>query len=255
MLCGAISKADPVRWLLALVLAIWLPGGASALECRVETFEELAYSLCEVDLARDDLRLFLNDPEGRPWGHFTRLDKQLNESGQTLVFGMNAGMYHPDRSAVGLYVETGREEKSLVLGASDSNFGMLPNGVFCIGAGEARVYETTAFGKARPACRFATQSGPMLVIEGALHPRFLPDSTSRYFRNGVGTSEDGKTAVFVISDQSVTFHEFARFFRDRLGLKSALYLDGSISRLHAVPLGRSDPGFAMGPIVGVVAPQ
>ena len=244
-----------MRWLLALVLAICLPGGASALECRSENYEDLAYSLCEVDLARDDLRLFLDDGEGRPWGHFTRLEKHLNESGKALVFGMNAGMYHPDRSAVGLYTENGREEKPLVLGASDSNFGMLPNGVFCIGAGEARVYETTAFAKAQPECRFATQSGPMLVIDGALHPRFLPESTSRYFRNGVGTSENGKTAVFVISDQSVTFHEFARFFRDRLGLKSALYLDGSISRLHAVSLDRSDPGFAMGPIVGVVAPQ
>ena len=92
----------------------------------------------------------------------------------------------------------------------------------------------------------------MLVIDGQLHPRFLPDSTSKFVRNGVGTSADGKTAIFVKSENSVNFHEFARFFRDILKLPQALYFDGKISRLHATDLDRSDPGFWMGPIVGVV---
>ena len=95
----------------------------------------------------------------------------------------------------------------------------------------------------------------MLVIDGELHPRFLPDSTSRHIRNGVGTTEDGKHAVFAISENSVTFHEFGRLFRDGLKLPDALYLDGSVSRLFAPAIGRSDAGFALGPIVGVVAPQ
>ena len=67
-----------------------------------------------------------------------------------------------------------------------------------------------------PECRFATQSGPMLVIDGELHPRFLPDSTSLYVRNGVGTSADGTRAVFAISEDYVTFHEFGSLFRDVL---------------------------------------
>jgi len=70
----------------------------------------------------------------------------------------------------------------------------------------------------------------------------------------VGVSEDGQRAVFVISDQSVTFHRFARFFRDGLGLNRALYLDGSVSRLYAPGLERSDWGMPMGPVVGLVAP-
>ena len=92
----------------------------------------------------------------------------------------------------------------------------------------------------------------MLVIDGALHPRFLAGSDSRYIRNGVGTSKDGRRAVFVISRNQVNFHDFASYFRDHLGLNSALYFDGNISRLHAPALGRSDAGLAMGPIVGVV---
>jgi uncharacterized protein YigE (DUF2233 family) len=94
----------------------------------------------------------------------------------------------------------------------------------------------------------------MLVIDGALHPRFLADSDSVFIRNGVGVSADGSEAWFVISDAPVTFHHFARFFRDALSVPEALYLDGSISRLYAPGLGRADWGLPLGPIVGLVAP-
>ena len=94
----------------------------------------------------------------------------------------------------------------------------------------------------------------MLVIDGALHPRFLPDSTSRFVRNGVGTTADGSRAVFVISNSPVTFHEFGTLFRDHLGLPNALFLDGNISRLYAPEIGRRDIGFSVGPIVGTVEP-
>jgi uncharacterized protein YigE (DUF2233 family) len=116
------------------------------------------------------------------------------------------------------------------------------------------VIETLRFVEETPDCRFATQSGPMLVIDGELHPRFLPDSTSRYIRNGVGTSADGTRAVFAISSVPVTFHEFGELFRDGLKLPNALYFDGNISRLYAPDLERNDAGFRLGPIVGTVVP-
>jgi uncharacterized protein YigE (DUF2233 family) len=116
------------------------------------------------------------------------------------------------------------------------------------------VVESRAFAEARPVCRYATQSGPMLVIDGALHPKFLATSDSLYVRNGVGVTEDGR-AVMVISNDAVNFHSFARLFRDVLDTPNALYLDGNISRLYAPQLDRHDGGFPMGPILGVVGPQ
>ncbi len=212
-----------------------------------------SYTVCSMDSVAD-LRLFLTNGDGRPFGHFTTLDRALADQGLTLAFAMNAGMYHEDRSPVGLYVENGVAAAPLQTRASPGNFGLLPNGVLCIGASRVQVIETLAFAARRPDCRFATQSGPMLVIDGALHPRFLPDSTSRYIRNGVGVDAAGRVH-FALSDSRVTFHQFGRFFRDVLQTPQALYLDGSISRLHAPMLGRSDPGFAMGPIIGVVIPR
>jgi uncharacterized protein YigE (DUF2233 family) len=222
-------------------------------ECRAEQVEGQGYVICAVDAAAD-LRLFLNDPEtGTLLGSFAGVDASLAQAGERLVFAMNAGMYHGDRRPVGLYIEDGREIAPLVTREGPGNFGLLPNGVFCLRDGRAEVIETLRYAQERPECRYASQSGPMLVIDGALHPRFLVDSDSRYIRNGVGTSGDGRMAWFAISLRPVTFHEFGRFFRDYVKVPQALYFDGNISRLYAPGLERFDLGFPMGPMVGVAA--
>lgn len=218
--------------------------------CIATSFEGTGITYCEAQ-AGDDVRLFLNGADGLPYGGFSAVDAALAASGQHLVFAMNAGMYQPDQSPVGLYIEDGVQGHKIVTRDGPGNFGLLPNGVFCIGK-RFFVMESRAFAAKPPACRYATQSGPMLVIDGALHPAFQPDSTSYHIRNGVGVSADGKMAWFAISDDPVTFDRFARFFRDVLGARDALYFDGSISRLYAAELGRSGAGFPVGPIVGLV---
>lgn len=237
---------------LALLFAGLAAAPALALECRDLTHAGNRYTVCEVDAATEELRLFLNDDKGQLLGQFSAVNRTLATEGKQLSFAMNAGMYHDDRSPVGHYVEDGIEQKRVISNAGPGNFGLLPNGIFCIRDGRADVFETLVYMEGQPLCTFATQSGPMLVIDGELHPRFLVDSTSRYIRNGVGTSDDGRRAVFAISRNSVTFHEFGSLFRDILKTPNALYFDGNISRLYAPQLDRADHGFSMGPIVGVV---
>ena len=240
-----------LRATILAALTALLPHLAGAVTCKDMVHEGNSYTVCDVSPAKEDLRLFLRDADGDILGQFPAINRTLPD-GQSLGFAMNAGMYHADRAPVGYYREGNKTEGRLLTGASKGNFGLLPNGVFCIRDTRADVIETLSFEKTRPDCTYATQSGPMLVIDGALHPRFLPDSTSRYIRNGVGTSRDGQRAIFVVSNNSVTFHQFGRFFRDVLRTPNALYFDGKISRLHAPQLDRSDAGFWLGPIVGVV---
>jgi uncharacterized protein YigE (DUF2233 family) len=213
------------------------------------------FTVVTVDPAQQDLRLFLNDDAGQPFEGFARLQAWLQGRKQRLLFAANAGMYHPGFAPVGLHVEQGKQRAPLNLADGKGNFFLKPNGVFVLGKDGPAVLASSAYpayAARASAVRLATQSGPMLVIDGQLHPRFDPDSPSRYVRNGVGVA-DGK-AIFVISNVPVTFHEFATYFRDTLHCQNALYLDGSISSLFSAELGRADGAAPLGPILGVVEP-
>ncbi len=244
-----------------LVAALVLIAGSSTAQaaatsagCRSLTFETVPMVVCTFDARRDRIRLFHSDAGGRIYGEFARLSKSLAKTGKTLVFAMNAGMYHDDRAPVGYYVEGGNRISAINTNKGPGNFHLLPNGVFYLRKGRAGVRETRAFIKSngRRLPDFATQSGPMLVIGGKLHPAFYPDSPYKKRRNGVGVMADGRTVHFVIADAPVNFHTFARLFRDTLRTPNALFLDGSVSKLYAPSLKRHDRGRAMGPIVGVV---
>lgn len=225
------------------LLALWATS-AAAVECENTEFDGKNYSVCTVDMQTENLRLFLNRDNGARYGTFSALPG-------TVTFAMNAGMYHEDRSPVGHYVENGVEIMRVIPNAGPGNFGLLPNGILCITPDRVQVIETLRFQATAPECTHATQSGPMLVIDGQLHPKFIPNSPYTNIRNGVGTSDNGRFAHFVISNEQVSFDHMARLFRDHFNVKQALYLDGRVSRLYAPSLGRADFGARMGPIVAV----
>jgi uncharacterized protein YigE (DUF2233 family) len=162
-------------------------------------------------------------------------------------------MYKPDFSPVGLFVSDGRELNPLNRHRGPGNFSQQPNGVFLVDGHGARVLTTEDYAQEKPQPRLATQSGPMLVHQGAIttSPVMAPDSQSRRIRNGVCAPSPAE-AVFVITASAVTFYEFAGYFLNRLRCAEALYLDGSISSLYAPQLGRADQWFNVGPIIGVV---
>ncbi len=245
--------------LAALTLAV--SAGAASATCRSEAFDGKDYIICSYDLAASDLRFFWKDPNGRPFGTFTGLSGYLEGHGERLAFATNGGMYGADYAPIGLYVENGEKLAGANTTSSDPdvrpipNFYKKPNGIFYVGKdGTAGVMETEAFLAAAPDVRYATQSGPMLLVDGEIHPMFIPGSSDLNPRNGV-CAPTPSTVDFVITTGSVNFHDFATLFRDHLGCKDALFLDGgSASALYAPELGRNDgPGHGgFGPIIGVV---
>lgn len=236
------------------LITLGLPAGRAAAQadsdpCRPVRFAERAFVVCTVDLRRYEVRTFWRDPNGEVLGSFSRL--RNTPAGRHLAFAMNAGMFHEDRSPVGLYVENGRQLKAANTRNGPGNFHLKPNGVFYVKGNRAGVLETGAYLKRKIRPDHATQSGPMLVIDGRIHPRFSEQSTSLKIRNGVGVKGQ-HTVVFAISEEPVTFITFARLFRDALGCPDALFLDGSISSLYAPGLERMDMLRPMGPMVGAL---
>ena len=133
------------------------------------------------------------------------------------------------------------------------NFHLKPNGIFYVAGQKAGVMETEAFAHSGIKPDLATQSGPMLLINGALHPSISPTGSSIKIRNGVCVN-DGNKVLFAISDDFVTFYQFALMFRDGLHCKNALFLDGSVSSLYAPEIKRSDFISTIGPMLGVTSP-
>ncbi|MEO1641695.1 MAG: phosphodiester glycosidase family protein [Pseudomonadota bacterium] len=224
---------------------------ASAQPCREITHRDAAFTVCTFP-ASADIRLFHSDSIGVPYLQFDTLAREISEQNGTLIFAMNGGMYHEDRSPVGFYRDEFGDRASLNLNDGPGNFHLKPNGVFWIKAGLAGVTESADYAEADLDPLYATQSGPMLVISGVLHPDINPDGVSHKRRNGVGVSEDGQTIHFAISDSAVTFYDFASLFQDVLKTPNALFLDGQVSRLYAPGIERNEIGADLGPIVGVV---
>lgn len=244
--------------MLATMMA-FLPQ-AHAEPCEQETFDQAAYVVCTLEAGKADLRLFWKGADGQPYRAFSRLAEAVRAEGKTLALAINAGMYRADFSPMGLYVENARELKSAnTAGAGGPpgqvpNFYKKPNGVFFLGEVGADILPTDEFLRRAPKVRFATQSGPMLVIAGKLNPIFIPGSTDRTRRSGVGVCAGGAVR-FAISEDGVNFHDFARLFRDRLQCPDALFLDGGRGvGLYYPALDRNDWSWhgGYGPIFGLV---
>lgn len=260
--CLMTRSAGPPRRLVLLFFLLISSASSSGedqinppeptLHCEAIRFEDTPYTICSFDAERHTIKLFHSDPEGLVYRHFDALKASLEVREQSLVFAMNAGMYHANRDAVGLFIEDGIERFKINRNEGPGNFHLLPNGVFYLDGQRAGVIDTESYLALAVHPDFATQSGPMLIIDGMLHPRFIKDGTSRKIRNGVGVSDDGKIVTFALSEERVNFYDFGRLFRDRLNISNALFLDGSISRIYVRDLDRNDSGRAMGPIVGVV---
>ena len=251
---NAMRKARMIAVILAAAAGLAVPDGGARAEtapCRAMAYERNAYTVCEVDLRAHTVRLFWQRPDGAPYGYLSALPRTLDGEAGKLLFATNAGMFDPALKPVGLYVERGRELVHANTASGFGNFHMKPNGVFYVSGDRAGVAETRAFLKQRPQAEIATQSGPLLVIDGRLHPRFDRRSTSLKARAGVGVRTDGKV-MFAISQDEVSFDAFARLFRDGLHCPNALFLDGgSATSLYAPSLNRHGNILSLGPMLAV----
>lgn len=250
-------------WRLLLALTVLTTASAcapqaEALDHGQVAFEGQNYRFVKVDLKHEQLNLFWRDPQsGQPFGSIDALRQWGEARHEQLLFAANAGIYDQHFAPLGLYVENGKTLVPLNLAhgnPASGNFSLLPNGVFAIYPdGHAAVLASTAFKSEDKPVQWATQSGPMLLIDGQLNEQFVDDSTSLKWRSGV-CARTPTEVIFAVSEAPVNFHTFARLFRDQFGCRNALYLDGSISQLYVDGEGYAGaPAFLVKPYAGIFA--
>ncbi len=187
------------------------------------------------------LMLVWLDDAGKPLSDFTALQAHLKKQGKRIGFATNAGIYERGPSPCGLTICEGATQIPLNLKEGEGNFYLKPNGIFYLDQdGKAGVLEANAYARANLKPRLATQSGPMLLSGGRIHPAFTEGSPNKRQRSGVGVRASDGEIIFAVTDREdrekgrVNFHQFARFFA-HLGCKDALFLDGDISQMVVAP--------------------
>ena len=177
-----------------------------------------------------NVEFYWKNKNGENFKNAENLKLWLKTQKKELVFATNGGMYKKDISPQGLYIENQIEKIEIDTSKGNGNFYLKPNGVFYITtAKKPNICLTNDFvnnGK----IKYATQSGPMLVINGEIHSAFKANSTNLNIRNGVGILPNNEI-IFAMSKKEINFYEFAKYFKN-LGCKNALYLDGFVSRTY-----------------------
>lgn len=216
--------------------------------CRSIIFEDTPLTHCLAAPSRHTIGMVLG-PGGNPYRSLSAFAASTDV--ETIAFAMNAGMYDDEGKPIGYFVENAERLQTLNTNDGEGNFHMKPNGVFFGTDGKWEIRTTEDFlANVSDRPQFGTQSGPMLVINGKLHPDISFNGESRLIRNGVGVDARGR-AHFVISNGPISFGKLARFFRDELEVANALYLDGNVSALWNPATERLDTGAPIGPILVV----
>ena len=231
-----------------------MPSIFFAIICLISSPEVAASPLFidfKVDPKVHNIGLYLKDANGKVFSQFQTLRKNLEEKNKKLVFAMNAGMFMENLMPLGLYIENGKQIKKLNLRKTAyGNFYIQPNGVFSLTNKGAQISTSQQF--KQNDVLFATQSGPMLIINNKLNPTLNKSGRSKLIRNGVCLNKSMQL-VFSISTQPVTFHEMAEYFKSELECENALYLDGAISQIYWPQKGKFGLPSKIGPIIGITS--
>jgi uncharacterized protein YigE (DUF2233 family) len=184
-----------------------------------------------VDLNKTDLSFFYKNESGENFNNHGNLKKAVLAKNKKLLFAVNGGMYNQDHTPQGLYIEKGNQIAPIDTQTTGyGNFYLQPNGIFFLTKDKTgNVVETEKFVLTSD-IKHATQSGPMLLIDGEIHPKFREGSSNLHIRNGVGILPDGRI-LFVMSKEKINFFDLATYFKSQ-GCQNALYLDGFVSRTY-----------------------
>jgi uncharacterized protein YigE (DUF2233 family) len=235
---------------VSIFLLVWFGLNSQSSSKNVLSPQFISYTL---NPTTQDLQLYWKNDKGQILRSISNLRTWLGSQHRELLFAMNGGMYMQNNAPLGLFVQNGKMLARLNKRIGKGNFYLQPNGVFYVSTDrKVGICKTRDYSKLRD-IRFATQSGPLLLVDGKINPLFEANSQKLNIRNGVGILPNNKV-VFVLSKVDVNFYEFANYFK-ALGCTNALFLDGCISQIYLPKEHWIHTDGDFGVIIGVTAPR
>jgi uncharacterized protein YigE (DUF2233 family) len=240
------------RFLLTIYILLLVGSGLIAFKTKVKSYDNeiLTYT---VDVKNQDLKLYWKDDNGNIFKSIQNLKNHLTNKQLNLLFAVNGGMYKKDNSPQGLFIQEYKQLSPLDTSVGNGNFYLKPNGVFYITTNNRPIICETAKFIDNGQIKYATQSGPMLIIDGQIHSAFKQGSRNLNIRNGVGILPDNRI-VFAMSKKEINFYDFANYFKT-LGCNQALYLDGFVSRTYLPEKKWIQTDGNFGVIIGITEPK
>ena len=198
--------------------------------CNDKLKNEDDFVIFKVNPKVENISFYWKDNDGQILKSIENLKKKVEREDKDLTFAMNGGMFEKNNFPKGLYIEDFKILNKIDTLSGEGNFYLDTNGIFYLTKNnDAELIETKNF-KYNSNIKYATQSGPMLLMNQKINPIFKKNSENLNIRNGVGILEDGNV-VFIMSKKEINFYNFATIFKE-LGCRKALYLDGFVSRTY-----------------------
>ena len=221
--------------------------------CKEKIQDENRFVIYQVNPKKRNLKFYWKNVKNEILKSIDHLKNQVESQNEKLVFAMNGGMFEPDQSPKGLYIEDFKILKSIDTLQGSGNFYLQPNGVFYVNQNNQPGISETKKYIQNTGIKYATQSGPMLLMDGKINTIFQKDSKNLNIRNGVGIMENGEI-IFAMSKKEVNFYSLAELFKE-MGCKNALYLDGYVSRAYLPEKNWIQKDGNFGVIIGVTEPK
>jgi uncharacterized protein YigE (DUF2233 family) len=125
-----VAQVIKLHFLLALVVCLMSCNDSAVATKQVASSSAPAFISYKIKAKQKDIRLYWQDDKGINFKSIQNLKNYLDTQHKVLRFAMNGGMYKPDYTAQGLFVQNGHMVSALDTADGKGNFYLKPNGVF-----------------------------------------------------------------------------------------------------------------------------
>jgi uncharacterized protein YigE (DUF2233 family) len=201
------------------------------LYAQVEFLEHLQFNgntyqalIVKIDSETISKFSIIENPQFKTHQEVLRMQQAIHPS----FFLVNASISDSNCRPMGYFIKDSQKIQDINLADGVGNFYLKPNGALLL-TSEAIICNSEEIANYSNVT-LGIQSGPMLVSGNVINPQFNVKSNNKNIRIGVGVfsnNSNDQFLIFAISENEVTFYEFATLFQSKFKCINALCLESA----------------------------